>query len=131
MVKEEKLKNKRLYKVFLILLKYIPVLITLAYILNTVLCYSSIDVPVLSNIAGISLLPWLFMYIATFVFQFCTYHRLLLYYILIDDIISIVDYYYVIPIDDGNILMLHTSLIGILVLALLINHVKNNKKHIS
>lgn len=127
MVKEEGLKSKTLYKVFLILLKYIPVVIAIAYILNTLLCYTSIDAPVLSNIAGISLFPWLFMYVATYVFKFCTYHRLLLYYVLLDDIINIKDYYVPIPIQDEEALMLHTALIGILVIILLINHVKNNK----
>lgn len=127
MVREEGLKSKTLYKVFLILLKYIPVVIAIAYILNTLLCYTSIDAPVLSNIAGISLFPWLFMYVATYVFKFCTYHRLLLYYILLDDIVSITDYYINIPIQNGEVLMLHTALIGILVIILLINHVKNNK----
>lgn len=126
---EESLKrNKTLYKVFLVLLKYIPIPIAISYITNTLLCYTSIDIPVLSNIAGISLLPWVFMYIATFVFNFCTYHRLLLYYILLDDSINIIDYYFLIPVTDSNILMIHTSLIGILVIVLLANHVKNNKK---
>lgn len=127
---EEKLGNKQLYKVFLILLKYTPVLMAISYIMNTLLCYTSIDVPVLSNIVGISLIPWLFIYIATFVFRFCTYHRLLLYYILVDDIINIWDYYSTIPKDDHEILMVHTSLIGILSVILLINHVKRNKKSI-
>lgn len=131
MVVEERLKSKLLYKVFLIALKYIPILVTLSYIANTVLCWFDIDVPVLSNIPGMSLLTWLFMYIATYVFKFCNYHRLLLYFILVDDSINIYDYYFTIPLEDHVMLELHTSLIGILVIVLLINHVKSNKKSIS
>lgn len=131
MVVEERLRSKLLYKVFLIALKYIPILVTLSYIANTALCWFDIDVPVLSNISGMSLLTWLFMYIATYVFSFCNYHRLLLYSILVDDSINIYDYYFTIPLEDHVMLELHTSLIGILVIVLLINHVKSNKKSIS
>lgn len=130
MVVEERLRSKLLYKVFLIALKYIPVLVTLSYIANTTLCWFDIDLPVLSNISGMSLLTWLFMYIATYVFKFCNYHRLLLYFILVDDSINIYDYYFTIPLEDHVMLELHTSLIGILVMILLINHVKSNKRPI-
>lgn len=131
MVVEEKLRNKLLYKVFLIILKYIPVVITLAYILNTALYWFNIDLSVLSNIAGLFLLPWIFIYVATYVFRFCTYHRLLLYYIFLDDCINIYDYYFGIPLSDHSMLAVHTVLIGILVIVLLVNHVKSNKKSIS
>lgn len=122
------LRSKVLYKVFLVALKYIPILIALSYISNTMLCWFGIDVSVLSNISGMSLLTWLFMYIATYVFKFCTYHRLLLYFILVDDSINIYDYYFTIPLEDHIMLEIHTSLIGILVIVLLINHVRNHKK---
>lgn len=128
MVVEERLRNKFLYKIFLIALKYIPVLITLSYIINTLLYWFGIDLSVLSNISGMSLLTWLFMYIATYVFRFCEYHRLLLYFILVNDGINIYDYYFTIPLEDHIMLELHTALIGILVIVLLVNHVKNNKR---
>lgn len=67
------------------------------------------------------------MYIATYVFRFCSYHRLLLYFILVNDGISIYDYYFTIDFDDHVMLELYTSLVGILIISLLVNHVKNNK----
>lgn len=127
MVVEGSLRSKLLYKVFLMMLKYIPVVIAIAYILNTALCWIGIDFSILSHLYGLSLLPWIFLYIATYVFRFCTYHRLLLYYILIDDGVSIYDYYFKIPLDDHKMLAIHTVFIGILVIALLINHVKSIK----
>lgn len=125
---EEKLLRNNLYKLFLISLKYIPVLLTLVYVSNSILCCFNIDTPILSIVGGISILPWIFMYIATYVFKFCTYHRLLLYYILIDDGINLYDFYYPIPVEDSTMIAAHAALIGILVLALLINHVKHNKR---
>ena len=113
------------------MLKYIPMLIALVYALNTLLSYFYIDISILSNIAGISLLPWLFMYIATIVFRFCLYHRMFLYYILISDIINIIDYYIGIPIGNLELLMVDISIIGISLFIILYSYVKSHKRAIT
>ena len=82
------------------MLKYIPMIISLFYLINTITAFIGIDIPILSTISGMSLLTWILMYIATIVFNFCSYHRIFLYYILIVDIINIIDYYISIPISD-------------------------------
>lgn len=46
MAKEENLKSKSLYKLLLIMLKYIPMLIALFYVINTATAYIGIDIPV-------------------------------------------------------------------------------------
>lgn len=53
---EEKLKSKRLYKIELYLLKILPMIISLVYLINIILSYLGIDIPILSNIAGMSLI---------------------------------------------------------------------------
>ena len=94
------LKSKNLYRLLIVMLKYIPMIISLFYLINTITAFIGIDIPILSTISGMSLLTWIFMYIATIVFNFCSYHRMFLYYILIVDIINIIDYYISIPISD-------------------------------
>lgn len=125
--------SKNLYKLLIVMLKYIPMIISLCYLANTITAYVGIDIPVLSSIAGMSLLTWIFMYIATIVFKFCNYHRMFLYYILIVDIINIIDYYMGIPVSDFWLLMLHSIITGIslfiiLFLYLKVNGIKVNKK---
>lgn len=110
------------------MLKYIPIIITLFYVLNTVTALLGIDIPVLSNIAGMSLFTWLFIYIAAWVFQFCIYHRMFLYYILVTDIVNIIDYYVGIPVDDFGILAIHSIIIGISLFLILYFYVKHNKR---
>ena len=56
MAVEERLRSKYLYKILLITLKYTPLVITGFYILNTTLNILKIDAPVISNLAGVSLL---------------------------------------------------------------------------
>lgn len=123
--------NKLYYKLFIVVLKYIPLLIALCYVLNTVTAVFGIYIEPLSNIAGMSLLTWIFLYIVTYVFKFCIYHRMFLWYILIDDLLNIIDYYYELPIETSNLLMIHNSIIGIFLFIILYLYVKNHKKSIS
>ena len=116
--------SKNLYKLLIVMLKYIPMIISLCYLANTITAYVGIDIPVLSSIAGMSLLTWIFMYIATIVFKFCSYHRMFLYYILIVDIINIIDYYIGIPVSDFQLLMLHSIITGIYLFIILFLYLK-------
>jgi hypothetical protein len=127
MAAEENL-NKSMYKLLILMLKYIPMLIALVYVLNTALSYFYIDIPVLSNIAGMSILPWVFMYISAIVFKFCLYHKMFLYYILVIDVINIIDYYVDIPIKNLELLMLCGIITGIFLFIILHLYVKDRKK---
>ena len=121
MVVVEKSRRSSLQKLLLLVLKYIPIVIALCYMLNTMFYIEP-----LSNIAGVSLLTWVFLYLAS-VFEFCSYHRMFLWYILIDDILNIVDYYWNIPISTDNLIRIHNILIGITLFIVLILYVKDNK----
>lgn len=65
MVAEARLKSKNLYKVELYLLKIMPMVIALAYLVNTVSSYFGVDIPILASIAGMSLIPLIFMYVGS------------------------------------------------------------------
>ena len=75
-----------------------------------------------------SLLPWLFILIATHVFRFCAYHRMFLYYILVSSIISTIDYYIGIPLSTFNILALNFIVAGVFLFLILYMYVKHHKK---
>ena len=102
-------------------------IISLFYLINTITAFIGIDIPILSTISGMSLLTWIFMYIATIVFNFCSYHRMFLYYILVVDIINITDYYIGIPISDVQLIMLHTIVTGISLFIVLFLYIKKKK----
>ena len=121
--------DKLLYKIFIIALKYVPAIITIFYIVNTFLSFVGIDTFWMSYISGVSILTWIFLYIASFVFKYCKYHRLMLYYIALNDIITIIDYHYSIPVEDKTLLMIHSILLGIFVILIIIKYVTNHKKN--
>ena len=126
MVVVEKSKRSE-YKLLIIVLKFIPMLTALCYMSSTIFNYFGYNIEPLSNIGGMSLLTWLFIYLASIVFNFCAYHRMFLWYIFIDDLFNIIDYYITIPISTDSILMLHNILIGITLFTVLILYVKDNK----
>ena len=102
----EKLRESK-YKLLILVLKFILMLTALCYMTSTIFNYFDYNIEPLSNIGGMSLLTWVFIYLASVVFKFCSYHRMFLWYILIDDLFNIIDYYWSIPISTDNILMLH------------------------
>jgi hypothetical protein len=103
--------NKLLYKLELYLVKIIPIVITVLEVLNTVLSYLNIDVEIISMVAGMSLLPLLFLYVSSYVFRFCSYHRMFIHYIAVNEAISWYDYKIGIPITDKNLLVLHLTIV--------------------
>lgn len=120
--------NKNLYKILLLLLKVIPMLTALGYLLNTLLLYIGIDAIILSYLVGMSLSTWLFVLIAAFVCKFCIYHRMFLYYILSADCINVIDSYVGIPVSDLSLLAIHFIVAGIFLFLILYFYAKCNKK---
>lgn len=127
-VEGNSLRNKSLYKIELYLLKVMPMLLAAIYLINTVLSYYDIILPVLSYIGGLSLIPLVFMYISSYVFRFCSYHRMFLHYIVINDLINLVDYYYTLPISDWELFILHIGIAGIMLFVILYLYVKNHER---
>lgn len=129
MIKEESLR-KSSHKILLLTLKFISMVTALCYALIVLFTWFGIDAAILSYISGMSLLPWLFILIATYVFRFCAYHRMFLYYILANDMLNIIDYYIGIPVSASNLIMIHVAIICIFLFIILSVHVKCNKKSI-
>lgn len=125
---EERLKSKALYKIELYLIKVIPVLLAGICVFNTVLSYYDIDWPILSYIGGISILPLLFLYISSYVFRFCSYHRMFLHYISLNWVLDIVDYYWGIPVSDKEMFMIYWIITGIFLFFILYLHQKEKGK---
>lgn len=129
-VEGNSLRNKDLYKIELYLLKVMPMLLATIYLVNTVLSYYDIIIPVLSYIGGLSLIPLVFMYTSSYVFRFCSYHRMFLHYIVINDLINLTDYYYTLPISDWELFILHMSIAGVSLFIILYLYVKGHSKNV-
>ena len=120
--------NIKLYKIELYLLKILPMLLALVNFINIILSFNGIDMPLLSYIGGISFISLIFLYISSYVFKFCEYHRMFLHYVVICNLINIYDYYIGIPITNKSLLILHLIIAGICLIIILYLYVKTNKK---
>jgi hypothetical protein len=120
--------TKSIYKIELVIIKFIPYIIALVYLLNNILSYIGIDLPILSLFAGTSILTILFLYISSFVFKFCIYHRLFLYYVLVSDLINYCDRYFGIPITNRSLFALNLIIAGIFLFLILYTKFKVCKR---
>ena len=128
-IRVEKSERRNLnHKSFLVLLKYLFHIEALFYIIYTILGFFDIDAIMLGYFTSISIIPWIFMYLVSIIFRYCYVHRLPLYYILINEILTIIDYYIGIPISDRELLVVHLLLIGFLIFGYSYYYLNNLKK---
>lgn len=123
--------NKGLYKIQLYLLKVIPMVMAFICLLNSTLSYFDIDLPILSYIVGNSVLTIVYFYITSYLFKFCSYHRMFMHYTTITWVINIIDLYIGIPIGDLPYLLLQLIVAGICLFIILYLYVKNHKESIT
>ena len=122
MVVEEKLKSKFLYKIELCLIKIIPFVLAIVCFINTTLSYFCIDITFLSYLGGISILPLIFLYISSYVFKFCLYHRLPLHYITVNLVMNLIDEYIGIPLSNRHLYAVYIIITFIFLILLVYEH---------
>ena len=123
--------SKLLYKTELYLLKVIPMIMALLCLVNTTLFYFGIDAPILTYIGGVSFLTLGFLYLSSYVFKFCAYHRMFLHYIVVVNVLSYIDMNWGIPISDFDLFILYTSIALIFMVFIIymkVNHEQLLKK---
>lgn len=111
--------SKPLYKIELYLLKVIPMIMAALHLASTTLFYFGIDLEILSYLGGVSFLTLGFLYLSSYVFKFCEYHRMFLHYIVVANLISIYDTYIGIPVSDGILFMSNMTIAGIFLFLIL------------
>nr|DAW72449.1 MAG TPA: hypothetical protein [Caudoviricetes sp.] len=116
--------NKRMYKLELLCVKYVPIIIAAIVLLNAILARFDVYVDELNYIAGISFLTLIPMYISSIVYKFCKYHRMFIHYILTHKIVATIDMYIGIPLEDGMLLLLYLIIAGIFAFLALYLHQK-------
>lgn len=91
---------------------------------GTMFNFLGLDASVFSFLGGISFLPLLFLYLASYAFRFCIYHRMFLHYIVANNILVYTDYLIGIPVSDLSLLMIHVVVAGIFLFLILYFYLK-------
>jgi len=71
------------FKVEMLILKYIPFILALFQFIALILQFFNPYLTILGYVGGTSLISLFYFYKSSFVFKFCEYHRLPLYYLFI------------------------------------------------
>lgn len=125
---EEKRVDKRWYKVTLGLLKIIPMLLATCDALNTLTCLLGYDLVILSFLGGVSFLTLAFLYLASYVFRFCVYHRMFLHYVLVNNIISTLEFIVGLPVNFLGLCCIFSVSFCVFLFLTLYFHQKERKK---
>ena len=120
--------NKLLYKLTLQIFKIIPMIYALLSLLNTILSYFNINVDILSYVGSVSLVTLVLLYITSYVFNFCEYHRMFIHYTAITWVLNIIDLYIGIPVSNFCYLGIQLIIAGVSLFIILLLYYKTNKK---
>lgn len=93
-MKEDTLKSKNMYKITLILLKTLPVIMVCAYFLMLI-CFKYLpSYVVIPHLLGTVAAPLAFIYITSYVFRFCAYHRIFIHYYAFINVLNVSHHYF-------------------------------------
>lgn len=116
--------NKLSHKLIVLCVKYIPAILAIVEFVATLLVYFNIGIGGLSIIFGTSVLSLIPMYIASYAFNFCKYHRLILNYIALNKLLYIIDDLFKLPLADYNFMVFYIVLTGLFFAATIYNYLK-------
>ena len=128
MKKENELINKRLYKIFLGLIKYTPITIAVNQIIGTILNYFGISSILITCFGGASIIFIIILFLISYVFNFCYLFRLPLVYSTIIISLKFIDGIIGLPITTIMMFQIIAILTGIFVI-LFIYYIYKNRNN--
>ena len=117
-------------KLFLILIKFIPVIQLAGMLLNNTLYYFNV-IKVASYITdfiiGNSVITTFLLFVCSYLFNFCKWHRLIITANFINIMIANYDAIFGIPITNGQLLCIYYIVAAIFIIISTYIHIKQNK----
>lgn len=122
------LKSKSMYKATLYTLKILPMVMAFSYLMISLCAYLQVPWQLPFHYLGLAIAPMLFMYLSSYVFKFCNYHRIFLHYMAVIELLNLTDWYFHIPISNEAICMVHFIITAIFLFFAIYMYVKRDKK---
>ena len=115
-----------------IIIKYVPFIIAVLYFISSVGFCFGINCVWLGLVYRYSFMSFICLLAMSILLKFCVWHRLPLYYSVSMDIINIIDYYFIIPINSKVILLFYlTFTILFIIIGMCLKERYNAKNRIS
>lgn len=128
MSNENNLKSKELYKITLYVLKILPMVMAFSYLIMFILANTIETFVIIPHIIGTVIAPLAFVYLTSYVFRFCAFHRLFIHYYAFIELLNVTDYYIRIPISDAAITFIHDSVTIIFLILTVMMYIHKYKK---
>ena len=114
-------------KLFILLIKFIPVIQMAGMLINNILYFNDIYFIsyILDYIIGNSIITTFLLFICSYIFKFCIWHRLIITANLINITIASIDSVYKLPISDITLLIIYHIVAAIFILIATIKHINN------
>ena len=106
-------------KLLILLVKWFPLIIAVFQFINLITQFFTEKIIILDYIACTSVLSLIFLYLCSYVFKFCFYHRISLHYLVITQLMCVIDKYIGIPITTEQLFWVHINLFCSLLVILL------------
>lgn len=120
--------NKTLYKIFLIVVKYIPITLFIIQMIGIALNYIGIVLAVIPCVGGVSIIFVALLWLISYVFKFCYLYRLPLWYLTAILILTMIDSFIGIPISTEMMYRLYGFIGGSFILTFIAYAYKNRNK---
>lgn len=104
---ENNIKSKDLYKLTLSILKVLPMVMVFAYFLMLGCFYYTPKYVVIPHLLGTVFAPLAFVYITSYVFRFCSFHRIFIHYYAFISVLNVTDHYFEPYFNDDIITLIH------------------------
>lgn len=111
-------------KLLVLIIKIYPMVVAVGYFCILLCHYFDIKIRFCEFFIIQTFSSLLLLYLLSYVFQFCLYHRIFIHYVLIQNIISYIDEIYTIPVSDKQFLYIQMSLLFIVLIIALISYLK-------
>jgi hypothetical protein len=95
------------HKILLLLLKIVPAFMAFSYLMNTTCAFLGVPWQIITHYLGMFLAPMLYLYISSYVFKFCEFHRWFIHYMVVIEMLNITDWYWHIPVSNDTICIIH------------------------
>ena len=120
--------RKLMYKLELVSVKYTPIIVAFSILIGLILSYLEIAMPLIDTLFGASIVATIPMYVSSYTYKFCSYHRMFIHYIVLVHLVDTCDILIGISLDDFNLLILYLIITGIFLLLILYYHQKCKNK---
>lgn len=126
--------NKNLYKVELFLLKLLPIIMAISLLIAQYGAYLQVTsgllivIQIISHYLGLVIAPLAFMYISSYVFKFCNYHRMFIHYIAIIELMNTTNWYFRIPISNELYILIQDIITIIFIIITAIMYIKKRRQ---